>query len=69
MLFTDIGRNNLRASSVSDELLPADSDSKNDESRGHELEMDTDSDGAETLVLLCDVKDEPNDPKGNSILF
>lgn len=59
----------MRANSVSDELLPADSDSKNDESMRHELEMDADSDGAETLVLLCDVKDEPDDPKGNSILF
>lgn len=67
MLFTDIGRDDLGASSVSDDVLPADSDSKNDESMRHELEMDADSDGVETLVLLCDVKDEQSDAGGNNL--
>lgn len=66
MLFPVIGENVLEDNSVSDVILPADSDIKNEVSMGHVLEVDADSVGVETLVVFCDVKDE-NDPGGNII--
>lgn len=70
MMFTDVSEDILEGNTVSDVMLPADSDSTNEESMGHVLEMDEDSVGVETLYMSCDVKDELSYPGGkNSRLF
>lgn len=67
MLFTVIIEDGLEENSISDSVLPAYSDIKNEENMGHVLEMDTDSVGVDTLFVASDVKDEQSDPGGKNL--
>lgn len=57
MLFTVIIEDGLEENSISDSVLPAYSDIKNEDSIYNV--------GAETLFVSCDVEDEQNVPEGN----